>query len=228
MRFLVIGDIHGYTGALKALLDEVAPGAADKVIFLGDYVDKGPDVTGTLDLVSQLSQDRNWIFLRGNHDQMLIDARRDKAAFPIWECLSGESPLASYGVGSTEELLRRIPANHLHFLENRCCDHYETDTYIFVHGGIRPAVSPKEEDRERLHWTTLDAAEAHLSGRTVICGHSAQESGQIADLGHTICIDTGITKGGYLTCLDLSDLSYTQACAVGEIRKGKLRETNPS
>lgn len=226
MRLIAIGDIHGYTGALKALLDEINPGSSDKLIFLGDYVDKGPDVAGTLELVSKLSQEHDWIFLRGNHDQMLIDARRSPSAFAIWECLSGDHPLSSYGAGSTVELLRGLPEHHIDFLENRCCDYYETDSFIFVHGGISPQIPPEEEEIERLHWSVLSSATAHLSGRTVVCGHTAQESGRIADLGHTICIDTGITKGRYLSGLDLSDLSYVQTSEDGTILKGMLRSSS--
>jgi serine/threonine protein phosphatase 1 len=223
MRLLAIGDIHGHTDALEALLDEINPGPTDKLVFLGDYVDKGPDVAGTLELLWKLSQDHHWIFLRGNHDQMLLDAYRDPLMFGVWECLAGDHPLASYGAGSTMELLRQIPQRHIHFLENRCLDYYETDTFIFVHGGIRPQFAPEEEEIERLQWTVLSSAAAHLSGRTVICGHSSQGSGKIADLGHTICIDTGITKGSYLSCLDVGDFSYIQSSADGEIRKGILR-----
>jgi len=224
MRLLAIGDIHGHTLALKALLAEVAPCSSDEVVFLGDYVDKGPDVAGTLELTSSLSVEHDWIFLRGNHDQMMLDAYRDSSAYGIWECLSGDDPLASYGPGSTQDLLEHIPKHHISFLGDRCRDFYETDSFIFTHAGIRSHISPSEEDIERLQWTVLSSAAPHLSKRTVICGHSSQKTGHIADLGHTICIDTGITKGKYLTCLDLGDFSYVQASADGKILKGSLSD----
>ena len=75
----------------------------------------------------------------------------------------------------------------------------------------------------RSYALTLAMAAPHGSGRTVVCGHSAQASGRIADLGHTICIDTGITKGGKLTCLELSGFDYWQASADGTIGTGRLR-----
>lgn len=228
MRLLAIGDIHGYTDALQALLDEICPCSSDQLIFLGDYVDKGPDVAGTLELLSKLSQNHDWIFLRGNHDQMMLDAYRDPSAFAVWECLSGDGPLASYGAGNTMELLPNIPEHHVHFLECRCRNYYETDSFIFVHAGIRPQVSPAKEEVEHLQWTVLSSAAAHFSGKTVVCGHSSQQSGKIADLQHTICIDTGITKGGYLSCLDLGDFSYIQSSANGQVRKGTLRDFGTS
>lgn len=224
MRLLAIGDIHGHSLALEALLDEVGPTSSDEVVFLGDYVDKGPDVAGTLELLSNLGAEYDWIFLRGNHDQMMLNAYRDSSVLGIWECLSGDNPLASYGVGSTEDLLRNIPDHHIHFIGERCRDFHETDSYIFAHAGIRSHVSPSEEDIDHLHWTVLSSAGAHSSGRTVICGHSSQATGRIADLGHTICIDTGITKGKFLTCLDLSDFTYIQSSAAGEILKGRLAD----
>ena len=112
----------------------------------------------------------------------------------------------------------------MRFIEERCRNFHETDSFIFAHAGIRPHISPSEEDIERLQWTTLASAASHLSGRTVVCGHSSQETGRIADLGHTICIDTGITKGKYLTCLDLADFSYVQASADGVILKGRVSD----
>lgn len=224
MRLLAIGDIHGYTVALETLLAHVDPTDSDQVVFLGDYVDKGPDVAGTLELLSDLGEAHDWVFLRGNHDQLLIDAHRDRDAQGVWECLAGDAPLASYGSGFNADLLRRMPARHLQFLEERCCDYYQTDSFIFVHGGIRPHIAPEDEEIERLQWTVLSAAAAHQSSRTVICGHSSQASGKIADFGHTICIDTGITKGKYITCLDLGDFSFIQASATGEILTGTLRD----
>lgn len=222
MRLLTIGDIHGHTNALNALLDELNPTSSDKLVFLGDYVEKGPDVAGTLELLSTLSQDYEWVFLRGNHDQMMLDAYRNPSAFAVWECLSGDDPLSSYGSGATEELLRSVPDHHIRFLADRCCDFHETDSFIFVHAGIRAHVTPSAEEVERLQWMVLSSATAHNSGRTVVCGHSSQESGRIADCGHTIFIDTGITKGKYLTCLDLGDFSYIQASSEGKILKGFL------
>jgi serine/threonine protein phosphatase 1 len=227
MRLLAIGDIHGHTSALTALLDEICPSSTDKVVFLGDYVDKGPDVAGTLDLLSALSQKQDWIFLRGNHDQMMLDAYQDASTFAVWECLAGDDPLSSYGSGTTAELLRNVPDHHIRFLADRCCNFHETDFFIFVHAGIRAHMFPAEEEVDRLQWTVLSSAAAHTSGRTVVCGHSSQASGLIADYGHTICIDTGITKGKYLTCLNLDDYSYTQSSSDGSILKGFLPNRFP-
>ena len=223
MRLLAIGDIHGHLTALDKLLESVAPTESDTLIFLGDYVDKGPNVAQTIERLVELASTQNWIFLRGNHDQMFLDACLDSSQVGIWETLAGEAPLRSYGKGCTQSLLELVPDAHIDFLQNRCQNFYESDSFIFVHGGIRPHLEPSEEEIYRLQWMVLSSAAQHLSTKTVVCGHSAQESGRIVDLGHTICIDTGISKGGFLTCLDLTNFRYVQASADGEVRSGCLR-----
>ena len=225
MRLLAIGDIHGHIRALDALLEEVAPTKSDTVVFLGDYVDKGPSVKETLDRLCELSNISQWVFLRGNHDQMFLDACLNPAEIGIWECLAGEKPLTSYGTGSTQDLVASIPPTHIEFLKDRCQDYFEDSSFIFVHGGIRPHLKPEEEEVYRLQWMVLSNAAPHLSQKTIICGHSAQSSGLIADLDHTICIDTSISKGGYLTCLDLTNSSYIQASERGDLRAKELRRS---
>ena len=129
----------------------------------------------------------------------------------------------SYGSGTTENVMDYIPDQHWKFLEQICRNYYQTDDYIFVHGGIRSQVSPKKEKPERLLWTTLSHAAPHKSGKTVICGHSAQRNGRIADLGHTICIDTGIGKGAMLTCLKLGSFRFWQSNPLGRLSTGRLK-----
>jgi len=223
MKTFVIGDIHGHIRALEALLDAVPVTQDDLLIFLGDYVDKGPDPKAVLDHLVNLSSRPNTVFLRGNHDQMLLDAHLDPVKYSIWESLAGDAPLASYGAGESSELIQQIPESQWHFLAHTCVDFHEDDRFIFVHAGIRPHLSPQEEDADHLQWLTLSSAQPHLSHRTVICGHSAQVSGQIADYGHTICVDTGISKGGFLTCLELGSFHYWQASPEGSIRESVLR-----
>lgn len=225
MRLLAIGDIHGHVRALDALLEEVHPNSSDIVVFLGDYVDKGPSVKETLDRLCELSENSAWVFLRGNHDQMFLEACLNPSEIGIWECLAGESPLESYGPGNTKDLVSTIPSAHVEFLRDRCQNSFEYDSFIFVHGGISPHLKPEEEEVYRLQWMVLSNAAPHFSQKTVICGHSAQSSGEIADLEHTICIDTGISKGGCLTCLDLTNSCYFQANETGEVRAKKFRRS---
>lgn len=227
MNLYAIGDIHGNLSALTALFDAVAPKPEDGLVFLGDYVDKGPDVQGVLEFLIEQSKNDKWVFLRGNHDQMFLNAWLDKTNFAMWECLAGEKPLKSYGNGgSTQQVFDDlVPDAHFEFLRDRCVYYHETKEYIFVHAGIQAHVAPEDEDPDRLQWSSIGLASPHVSKRTVICGHSAQESGEIVDLGHSICIDTGITKGQKLTCLNLTDFSYTQSDCDGNISTDQLRLT---
>src|SRR5262245_28572160 len=97
-RLLAIGDLHGFTRACDALLEAMKLQPGDQLILMGDYVDKGPDPKGLLDRLILLAEQRpDTIFLRGNHDQLMIDAFRDPAKIPIWESIAGNRPLASYG-----------------------------------------------------------------------------------------------------------------------------------
>jgi len=221
MKLFAIGDIHGHTTALSALLSVLPLEPSDRLVFLGDYVDKGPDVRGTLDLLCDLAASRpNTVFLRGNHDQMLIDAHRTEDGFAIWETLAGNHPLLSYGSDSTREAMLSIPPRHWEFLEHRCVNFHETEGFIFVHAGIRPDLSPEQEDPERLQWMSLSMALPHASGRTVICGHTRSDSGRIVDLGHTLCLDTGISKDGWLTALETASGAFWQADPTGTLRQG--------
>ena len=222
MRVLAIGDVHGHIRALDAILEQVSPTPSDIVVFLGDYVDKGPEVSSTLERLIALSANENWIFLRGNHDQLFLDACLDVSKVELWQSLAGEQPLSSYGSGQTHDVIKLVPKTHVEFLSRRCQNYFEDDSRIFVHGGIRPHLSPSEEEVQRLQWMVLSSAAPHLSGKTVVCGHSAQSGGMIADLEHTICIDTAISKGGYLTCLDLTSYCYCQANAEGDTRMGRI------
>ena len=223
MALYAIGDIHGHKKPLKALIKAISPGDDDTLVFLGDYVSKGPKVKGVLNYLIKLARRDNFIFLRGNHDHLFIESFKDHHLLPeLEEAFEGEF-LTSYEEGEIADLIDQVPNEHIDFLTNRCQDFYETEDFIFVHGGIRKGKKPKKESPKKLYNRKLESAKPHKSGRTVICGHTAQSTGKIADLGHTICIDTGITKKKFLTCLKLDDFSYLQATKKGVIHSGQLR-----
>ncbi|MDA1006788.1 MAG: metallophosphoesterase family protein, partial [Verrucomicrobia bacterium] len=146
MRVFAIGDIHGHLTALDTLLATIPAQKDDLLVFLGDYVDKGPDVPGVLDRLIALNTERQAIFLRGNHDQLMLDAKKDPALhLPGWECLSGGDPLASYGKGTTRKLLKSVPPAPFDFLQNTCRNFHETERFLFVHAGLNPDRAPAEE-----------------------------------------------------------------------------------
>jgi len=223
MRTLAIGDIHGMSGALDALMDAVAPTPDDVLVFLGDAVDRGPDSKGVLDRLIAWSQRLQMVCLRGNHELMMTAARNGRDDLRMWLSVGGMQALASYGSGG-RATLADVPAEHWTFLDERCGDYFETDTHIFVHANLDPAAALADQNDADLFWRFLEGPIHHVSGKTVICGHTAQRSGEPLAWPTTVCIDTNAYGGGWLTCLDADTRKYWQADARGSIRTGDLHE----
>jgi serine/threonine protein phosphatase 1 len=215
-RTIAIGDIHGCSTALNALIDTIRPRPDDTIVTLGDYIDRGPDSRGVLNRLVDLSRRCRLIPLLGNHDQMLLDVRSGK--YPIYWLLDigGTTTLDSYGPGRD---LALIPDEHYEFLEG-CVDFYENETHIFVHANYYPDIPMKEQPVGMLRWESLrdGIPDPHVSGKTVIVGHTAQHDGEILDLGHLKCIDTYCYGGGWLTAFDVRTEEIWQANERGEIR----------
>lgn len=98
----------------------VQPLPEDTLIFLGDYVDKGPNVRGVIDRLLELDGTHNAVFLRGNHDQMMLDAHHDQVKVLLWKTLAGDAALASYGLGKDEDLLGHFPRGDARDERFRC------------------------------------------------------------------------------------------------------------
>ena len=221
MRTLAIGDIHGMSGALDALMDAVAPTADDVLVFLGDYVDRGPDSKGVLDRLIAWSQKYQMVCLRGNHELMMMAARDGRDDLRMWLSVGGAEALASYGTAG-RATLADVPEEHWTFLEERCGDYFETDTHIFVHANLHPGVELADQPDSMLFWEFLNNPINHKSGKVVICGHTSQKSGEPLVWKSTVCIDTYAYGGGWLTGLDVGTRTYWQADARGQVRTGKL------
>lgn len=224
MRILAIGDIHGYLGPLDALLDMVAPAPEDRIITLGDYVDRGPDSQGVLERLLALHRTGQLVALRGNHDQMMTAARRHPTEMRWWFLFGGWATLESYRQGEEEPTLDDVPQEHWHFLDNLCVDWHEIDSHFFVHATVDPDLPLSEQSENSLLWERLVNPRPHISGKVMICGHTAQKSGQPLNLGHAICIDTYVYGSGWLTCLDVRSGRLWQANQHGERRQGHLDE----
>jgi serine/threonine protein phosphatase 1 len=224
MRTLAIGDIHGCRTALDALLGLVAVRPEDRLIALGDYVDRGPDSRGVLDRMLELRAAGRLIALRGNHDVMMLQARAGEEV-GMWLSCGGRETMASYGVAVRGTFcgLEAVPEEHWDFLENGLLDWYETEGHLFVHGSVCPDLPMDEQPEYMLHWEKLVGPVAHCSGKVIVCGHTKQHSGRPLDWGSVICIDTGAyDRHGWLTCLDVGTGEYWQANQAGERRGGRL------
>jgi serine/threonine protein phosphatase 1 len=222
MRVLATGDIHGCTRALDTLLALVNPRPEDQLVFLGDYVDRGPDSRGALDRLLKLRETHQVVALRGNHDMMMLQARETGIHAGDWLLVGGRQTLASYGTDEQPGTLDDVPARHWEFLEKTCVDWHETDTHFFVHANVYPDMELAEQPTYMLHWEKLYEARQHVSGKIMVCGHTSQRSGRPLNLGHAICIDTWVYGQGWLTCLEVATGRIWQANQRGEQHTGWL------
>ena len=199
-RIIAVADIHGCSTALAALLNLIEPQPGDTIVTLGDYVDRGMDSKGVLDLLIALKSRCHLVPILGNHDEMMLQARNGKDDFKFWMNCGGITALDSYGSSGRLDL---IPAEHFRFLQ-QCVSFFETDTHFFVHANYRPDLQLEEMDEHALRWLSLRdfVPSPHCSGKVAVMGHTPQPD--ILDLGHLICLDTGCCNGGWLTAFDVN------------------------
>jgi serine/threonine protein phosphatase 1 len=221
-RTIAIGDIHGCPNALAALIDAIAPNPKDTLVTLGDYIDRGPDSRSVLDRLLALAGRCRLVSLLGNHEELLLDALRDRSNLRRWLTLGGADTLRSYGWvsgGPRRALADRIPKPHREFLAG-CQPYHETVSHLFVHAGFVPELPLREQPGLALRWRVTDAgtARAHCSGKVAVVGHTPQLSGEILDVGFLVCIDTNCAHGGWLTALDTTTGSVWQADRAGRLR----------
>src|SRR5262245_49041694 len=132
-RLLAIGDVHGCSRALDALLLAVQLRPDDQVVMLGDYVDRGPDSRGVLGRVMALHATGHAVALRGNHELVMLSARTASETMDFWLAIGGLATLASYSSTGKIGRIQDIPETHWQFLESTCVDWFERDTHFFVH-----------------------------------------------------------------------------------------------
>jgi serine/threonine protein phosphatase 1 len=219
---IAIGDIHGCSDALAAVIDAIAPGPADTIITLGDHIDRGPDSRGVLDQLIMLASRCRLISLQGDHEEMLLAALADKTAEPKWLRCGGAETLRSYGGscrGPQRALADWIPERHRQFLVG-CRAYHETATHLFIHAGYVPELPMEQQPGLALRWRVTDnrTAVRHCSGKVVVVGHTAQLSGEVLEQGFLICIDTNCARGGWLTALDTTTGQVWQADRAGRLR----------
>ena len=216
-RVIAIGDIHGCSRALAALLSAIAPRPGDTIVTLGDYVDRGPDTPGVLEQLIQLRERCQLVPLLGNHDQMLLQVISGELDCALWSGCGGAATLESYGYCGDFSV---IPASHIEFLR-RCVDHYETDTHFFVHANYDAGLPLDQQSENARRWRKLteEIPLPHVSGRIAIVGHTPAENGEIFDVGHLRCIDTWCCGGRWLTALDVTSDQVWQADNEGKLRE---------
>jgi serine/threonine protein phosphatase 1 len=165
-RTIAIGDVHGCSAALAALLAAVEPSADDVVIALGDYIDRGPDSRGVIEQLLALGRHCRLVHLKGNHEEMVLTAMYNREMLRCWLSCGGVEMLASYGftldtAPPWRQWHEAIPREHWAFLAG-CRNWYETDTHLFLHAGYDPKLPPDQQPGEVLRWQFTDARKAHV------------------------------------------------------------------
>jgi len=221
MRTLAIGDIHGCCAALETLFDAAQVTPDDFLVFLGDYIDRGPESKAVVSLLIKCSQEQNAITLRGNHEVMILSAREDPLQAKLWSSYGGDEALRSYGAGYSEVWQDFIPDEHWKFYE-QTRPWFETETHIFVHATVLPDLDMRDQPDYVLYWERFNESLRHRSGKIVVCGHTPQHSGWPTRGACSVCIDTGVNSGKWLTCLDVDSGSFWQANESRMLRTGQL------
>lgn len=217
-----VGDIHGRLDLLQPLVAAIIVDLRDSsatrkaVIFLGDYIDRGPESCGVIQLLAGLSvvQDVEWRFLKGNHEQAMLGFLADPSTGPRWCEYGGDSALRSYGLRIPElahrteawsrvaaDLRHKLTADETAFLENLEFSVTVGD-YFFAHAGARPGVALDRQASEDLMWirnSFLDSTTPFE--RVVVHGHTPTPR---AHADHRrIGIDTKAYDSGVLTAIRL-------------------------
>jgi serine/threonine protein phosphatase 1 len=182
----------------------------DMLVFLGDYIDRGEDPKGVVDIVLNLKERiKKVICLLGNHEQMFLDYLSDGKFKKSFLVNGGESTVASYGFVKTDDGMKvDVPDSHMQFFKS-LLPYYETDDYIFVHAGLRPNIPLEKQKVEDLIWIRHEFIRSPYDfGRTVVFGHTPLARPLIDS--NKIGIDTGAVYGGKLTCVQLPKVRIYQ------------------
>ena len=216
-RVYAVGDIHGCAGLLDQMHRKLREDAANyqgdvTIVYLGDYIDRGPDSRTVID---RLVQQRGFRvhFLKGNHDAALLDFLRDPDSYRFWRNYGAPETLSSYGVRpplfttsvnfarARDELAEKLPEDHLRFFNDLELS-VSIGDYFFAHAGARPGIALEEQRQEDLMWIRGEFLSSHYDfGKVVVHGHTPQP--HPAHHNNRIGIDTGAYATGILSCVVL-------------------------
>lgn len=217
-----VGDVHGCLDLLLRLQQEIAEDMAGRkasrrvVVYLGDYIDRGPDSRGVIEHLAQKPlAGCESVHLAGNHDRWLLDFLDDPGQGQMWLMNGGRATLASYGVAGgpaggasaaqaetlRDALDRALPDHHRRFLQ-RLRYHHEEGDYFFAHAGVRPGIPLAEQTADDLLWIREDFLYSDADfGKVVVHGHTPTHTPE--EYPNRIGIDTGAFMSGRLTAVAL-------------------------
>ncbi len=216
-----VGDIHGRLDLLNQLLDQISEDAAATaeeratLIFLGDYIDRGPDSRSVLETLRRLKErgGERVVTLKGNHEQAFLLFLADPAGGASWVEHGGRETLQSYGVhlpsrtagldwdSVRDHVLQALPDDHVSFLAGLTLFEERGD-YVFVHAGLRPGVALEAQAERDLLWIRDPFLKSDdFDGRVVVHGHTPVEQPLVTS--SRIGVDTGAYATGALTAVKL-------------------------
>jgi Calcineurin-like phosphoesterase len=229
MARYVIGDIHGCADELRRLVEALPVARGDQLVFLGDYIDRGPGsnvVVAYLISLAGLVNQVDLVFLRGNHEDMLLSYLGIGGQHgDMFLINGGKATLASYGLGpdnfTVERALSTIPSGHLSFFR-QLKSYHVMESFLCVHAGIHPQKPLAEQTDEELLWIrNAFIYRSHSLPYTVLFGHTPQPT-VFYDLPYKVGLDTGLVYGNMLTCLEVDEKVLFQ------IGRGKKRVSRTS
>jgi serine/threonine protein phosphatase 1 len=197
MRTIAISDIHGHNRTFNNLLYKVGLNKDDRLVIIGDVIDRGPDSKGVLDTIIALKEQGYTVtHLIGNHEKMMLDAYDDPDKRYLWHINGSAQTLASFGVSREVD----IPKKYIRYLSSIDIKYVEKDT-IFVHAGLNPFNDNIFKDEYFILWNRDDWYETidkeKLDNRIVVHGHMITARKRIYELlsnidkNRVVCIDNG-------------------------------------
>lgn len=231
-----IGDIHGRLDLLKPLVEAIMADAAASdadrkvVIFLGDYVDRGPDSRGVIQYLAALPKDAGieWRFLKGNHEEAMLDFLEDPTTGPTWCEYGGDTTIASYGLRLPQmkhkpepwkhlaaDLDHKLTPGELEFLQGLELS-LSIGDYFFAHAGARPGIPLEQQSTRDLMWIRNSFLDSEVEfEKVVVHGHTPAR--EVHMCKRRIGVDTKAYESGVLTALELAGAARRtlQAPTVG-------------
>ncbi len=219
MARFAIGDIHGCFYTMKKLIEEeLKISKSDKVYFLGDYIDRGPESKKVLDYLMALKE-KNYkiVTLLGNHEVMLLDSGIDYDQYSNWMYNGGNTTLVNFGIDDYYKLgpfsYNKIPAKYIKFLKSCKFYHDSERKFIFVHAGFNFNIKDPFTDKYMMVWTRDENYDgSKVNNKIIVHGHSAVTLEEIRSRiqnkkAKTINLDAGCVYKQYPGLANLAALN---------------------
>jgi serine/threonine protein phosphatase 1 len=209
-RLFAIGDIHGCFDSFRTLVEQkIQIKKSDKIILLGDYIDRGTHSKEVLDYIIDLQNNGfDIVPLTGNHEVMLLDAFYNDEHLSLWIQNGGTKTLKSFGIGS----LKNLDPEYITFFEGLSY-YFAIEEYLFVHAGFNDRIDNPFDDQYSMIWERKESyRHPLLKDKTIVHGHnpvpvtickeSLQSNNKVINLD-TGCVYSNYPGYGRLAALEL-------------------------